>query len=340
MLTIRYEMPAGLLNLEAHELYKKLEGPTLFHLAGRRKPPLFVSVLLHGNEPVGWEAIRHLLSQYQNRELPRALSLFVGNITAARYGLRRLDGQPDHNRIWTSGNTPEHAMATQVYEEMAKIGLFASIDIHNNTGLNPHYACVNKLATPFLHLAALFSRTVIYFVRPQGVQSLAFAELGPAVTLECGQPGCPQGVAHAHEYLTACLHLAEFPFQSVPKQDIELFHTVAVVRIPPGLRVGFHGDDLDLRLIDNLDQLNFQELPVNTLLGWQPSNRNILLTVTNEQDQEISGRYFYLNGTELRTCRPVMPSMLTRDIRIIRQDCLCYLMERMLLPNASFGVSP
>lgn len=334
MLTIRYEVPKGLLDLEAHELYKKLEGPTLFHLEGRRKPPLFVSVLLHGNEPVGWEAIRGLLRQHRNQALPRALSLFVGNVAAARYRLRRLDSQPDHNRIWVQGNTPEHAMAAQVYEEMSKSGVFASIDIHNNTGLNPHYACVNKLSSPFLHLAALFSRTVIYFVRPQGVQSLAFAELGPAVTLECGQPDCPQGVTHAREYLTACLHLAEFPSHPIAKRDIELFHTVAVVRITPKLRVGFHGEDLDLRLVDDLDQLNFQELPANTLLGWQPSERNVLLTATDEQDQEVSKRYFYLDDTELRTCRPVMPSMLTRDIRIIRQDCLCYLMERMQLPNA------
>jgi hypothetical protein len=333
MLTIRYEIPEGLLDLEAHELYKKLEGPTLFHLEGRRKPPLFVSALLHGNEPVGWEAARILLRQYQDQELPRALSLFVGNITAARYRLRRLDGQLDYNRIWAPGNTSEHAMAAQVYEEMSKLGVFASVDLHNNTGLNPHYACVNKLISPFLHLAALFGRTVIYFVRPQGVQSLAFAELGPAVTLECGQPGCPQGVAHAREYLAACLHLAEFPSYPITKRDIELFHTVAVVRIAPELRVGFHGEDLDLRLVDDLDQMNFHELPANTLLGWQRSDRGVLLVVTDEQDQEVNASYFYLDGTEIRTCRPVMPSMLTRDIRIIHQDCLCYLMERMQLPN-------
>jgi hypothetical protein len=335
MLTIRHELPQGLLDLEAHELYKKLDGPTLFHLEGRRRSPLFVSVLLHGNEPVGWEAIRRLLRQYQAQPLPRALSLFIGNVTAARYHLRRLEGQPDHNRIWAPGNTPEHAMAAQVYEEMTKRGLFASIDIHNNSGLNPHYACVNKLESPFLHLATLFNRTVIYFVRPQGVQSLAFAELGPSVTLECGQPGSPQGVAHAAEYLMACIHLAELPAHPVSKRDIELFHTVAVVRAAPGVRVGFHGADLDLRLVEDLDQLNFQELPANTLLGWQHTGQKLLLEVTDEEDREVSARYFCLDGTELRTCRPVMPSMLTREVRIIRQDCLCYLMERISLPEGS-----
>ena len=55
--------------------------------------------------------------------------------------------------------------------------MFASIDIHNNTGLNPHYGCVNRLDPPFLHLATLFSRIVVYFKRPLGVQSAAFASV-------------------------------------------------------------------------------------------------------------------------------------------------------------------
>ena len=333
MLTIRYEIPNGLLDLEAHELYKMLDGPTLFHLQGHRTPPLFISVLLHGNEPVGWNAVRNLLHQHQHQVLPRALSLFIGNISAARHRIRHLDNQPDYNRIWNPGNTSEHAMAKQVFDEISKNGLFASIDIHNNSGLNPHYACVNKLQPSFLHLATLFDRTVIYFRRPQGVQSLAFAELGPAVTLECGKPDNPQGIAHATEYLTACMHLADIPSRPIAKHDIELFHTVAVVRLAPDVQVGFHEDGLDLRLVEDIDHMNFRELPINTLLGWQQSDSDILLRVSDEQDREVAAQYFYLDGNALRIRQPVMPSMLTRDTQIIRQDCLCYLMERMTLPK-------
>lgn len=333
MLTIRQDIPEGLLDLEAHELHKMLDGPTLFHLPGRRKPALFISVLLHGNEPVGWNAIRHLLHQHQNKELPRALSLFIGNIQAAKYYQRRLDHQPDYNRVWDLGDTPEHAMARHVYNEMAKSGLFASIDVHNNTGLNPHYACVNKLDAAFLHLATLFDRTVIYFTRPEGVQSLAFSALAPAVTLECGQPDNQQGITHAIEYLMACLNLAEIPSSPIAKHDIELFHTVAVVRIAPGIQIGFQEDGLDLRLVDNIDHLNFRELPENTQLGWQPLNTQLALRAADEQDREVSDNYFHLDGTALRVRRPVMPAMLTRDTTIIRQDCLCYLMERLALPD-------
>lgn len=342
MLTIRQDIPEGLLDLQSHELYKRLGGPTLFQLPGRRSDPIFISVLLHGNEPVGWNAIRHILYHQQNK-LPRALSLFVGNVEAARYQQRHLENQPDFNRIWpvASGSSaqmvdslPEVFMAKQIYQMMSDSRLFASIDVHNNTGLNPHYACVNSLDATFLHLATLFDRTVIYFTRPEGVQSLAFSRLAPAVTLECGQPDNPQGVAHAIEYLTACLNLSEIPTHPVARHDIELFHTVAIVRVASGIEVGFQDEGYDLRLIDNIDHLNFRELPSDTVIGWQKSHHSLALRTADELDREVSSDYFHLDGNTLKISRSVMPSMLTRNTQVIHQDCLCYLMERLSLPDS------
>ena len=63
---------------------------------------LFVSVLMHGNEPTGWEAVRRVLQRYMQGDepqLPRALSLFIANTAAAaegkvlRYVARLEDGQ-------------------------------------------------------------------------------------------------------------------------------------------------------------------------------------------------------------------------------------------------------
>lgn len=65
----------------------------------RLPEPLFVSMLLHGNETTGLLAVQRLLDKYRDQPLPRALSVFVGNVEAARLGLRRLEGQPDYNRI-------------------------------------------------------------------------------------------------------------------------------------------------------------------------------------------------------------------------------------------------
>ncbi|MFZ3041956.1 MAG: hypothetical protein WA108_09235 [Thiobacillus sp.] len=35
---------------------------------------------------------------------------------------------------------------------------------------------------------------------------------------------------------------------------------------------------------------------------------------------------------EITLRKPLMPAMLTRDEQVIRQDCLCYLMERIRTP--------
>ena len=101
-------VPDGLLELPASALYQQLTGPTLIHLEGLLKRPVVVSVLQHGNENTGWEAIRRLLkSHYQRDNLPRSLAIFIGNPVAARRRLRRLDDQPDLNRCWPGGNEPD-----------------------------------------------------------------------------------------------------------------------------------------------------------------------------------------------------------------------------------------
>lgn len=332
MLTILDHLPPGFLDLDATRLHEILPDPALIHLPGRRPEPVFVSMLLHGNEDTGLRAMQALLREYQDRELPRALSIFTGNVSAARFGLRRLDGQPDYNRIWPGGepgDSPEHAMMRDIVDIMRARRVFASIDIHNNTGLNPHYACVNRLDDAFLHLATLFGRTVVYFLRPTGVQSMAFAELCPSVTIECGQPGQDYGIEHAREFVEACLHLAELPAHPVAAHDIDLFHTVAIVTVPPMVSFGFGEADTELRLLGDLDYLNFRELPAGTLLGWARTGSPAGLAAHNEAGEDVSARYFIRDGGEIRTARRVMPSMLTLDTRVIRQDCLCYFMERL-----------
>ncbi len=335
LLTERDDLPADLLDLPAAALHGRLGGPTLFHLAGRREPALFVSVLMHGNEPTGWDAVRRLLQSYVSGGriglLPRALSLFVGNTAAAAAGLRHLPEQPDYNRVWPgceSAGTPEHALMAGVVARMAARGVFASVDLHNNTGLNPHYACINVIDNRYLHLAAMFGRTVVYFVRPCGVASMAMAPLGPSVILECGKVGQGHGTEHALDYLEACLHLSEHPTHPVPAHDIDLYHTMATVKVPPGVDFGFGGAGRDISFSDDLERLNFRAVPPGTSFGRVHRPDGAVLDVRSEANRDVAERYFVLEDGELRLRTPVMPSMLTLDEDVIRQDCLCYLMER------------
>lgn len=328
MLTEHHTLPEGLLELPCERLHEILPGPTLIHLPGRHQEPLFVSVLLHGNEDTGWEAMRSLLSKYQNRELPRALSLFIGNVAAARDGARHLGDQQDFNRVWKGGDSEEARIAQQVLEAMRQRQVFASIDIHNNTGFNPHYACINVLAQPFLHLATLFSRTVVYFTSPDTVQSRAFSELCPAVTVECGKSGQSQNTGHALAFIEAALNLDHFPEQPLASGDYELFHTVATVKVPAQLSFAFGQQAADLVFPEDLDRLNFRELPTGTEFARINGNGGGL-EAWSEAGEDVAEDFFTLENGSLVTRRPLMPSMLTLNEDVIRQDCLCYLMERL-----------
>ncbi len=332
MLRVTDFVPPGLPDREAGELHDFLGGPTLLHLPGRRTPPLFVSVLLHGDEDSGWRAMRDILRRSLERPLSRALSLFIGNTAAAAKGVRYLPEQPDYNRIWTAegaGEGPEVHMARRVVEEMRARGTFASVDIHNNSGVNPHYGCVRVLDDPSLHLATLFSRTVVFARRPGGVQADAFASLCPTVTVECGQKGGSRGAEHAREYVEACLHLTEIPAGPVREQDLDLFHTVAVARLREGTEFGFGPGPGALRLRPDLDHLNFRELQRGTPLGETGSPPGEVLSVLDESGAEVAELFFSSRGGTLAVRKAFMPSMFTVDARAVRLDCLGYLMERL-----------
>lgn len=326
-------LPEGLLERPAAALYQQLDGPTLITLRGRRQRPLFVSVLQHGNETTGWEAIRRLLkSHYLHDELPRSLVVFVGNPMAARHRLRHLDEQPDYNRCWPGGTTVDRdhaALFRSVHDRLLQLRPVACIDVHNNTGLNPHYAAVNRIRSDYLRLASLFSPKVVYFTMPRGTLSHSMSEFCPALTLECGQAGEIHGTDHTLAFLETCLHLEEVSLRPVDADAVHLFHMVATVRVPDDILFGFGKVPADLALRGDLDSLNFDELPAGTRFGALRNGHARPLRAEDTEGVDVTDLYFDFADGLVRTRRDIMPSMLTLDRRVIQQDCLCYLMERI-----------
>jgi hypothetical protein len=324
--------PEELLEIPACELWRQLRGPALFDIAGRRPDPLFVSVLLHGNEDSGWQAIQAVLRRHRGNPLPRRLLLFVGNVAAARERLRSLPGQQDYNRAWPGTTQPGTATARllrEVFDLVASQAPFASIDLHNNTGRNPHYACVSRLDERHLHLARLFSRTVVYFERPAGVQSAALAQLCPAVVAECGRAGESAGIEHATQLVEAGLALTHFPEHPVPDHDLDLLRTMAIVRVPAQASMSFDGEAADFQFRPDLDSLNFSELDRGAHLGSLGAGCGERLEVAPTHELAPRDGYISYEAGVIRLARPAVPAMLTLDQRAVRLDCLGYLMQRI-----------
>jgi succinylglutamate desuccinylase len=331
MLTVLDALPDGFLSTPARDLHQILPGPTLIRLPGRRAPALFVSVLLHGNEDSGWVGLQQVLREHAGRALPRAMTVLVGNVQAAREGLRRLDAQPDFNRVWPGtvehAQTPEAAAMEQAHRLVTESGLFAAIDLHNNTGLNPHYGVVCSLDAASLHLARLFSRTVVWFRGLAGTQTASFAPRVPAVALECGKPGHATNAEAAARFITAALELAEFPVHGVPAQDLDLYHSVGIVRVRPELSFSFADESAQVCFDPRLDHMNFRELDAGAVFGR--TRHDMPLDVRDEEGRNVASEFFSTEDGVLRLRRAAMPAMLTLDERVVRQDCLCYLMERV-----------
>ncbi|MFC4348371.1 M14 family metallopeptidase [Kordiimonas lipolytica] len=334
MLQTYDQIPDELLTCSVSDLAAILGGPALFYLEGQRKPPLFVTVLQHGNEPTGFEAVQAILKKYGGGLLPRAMWLFIGNVAAAKTGERVLPGQLDYNRAWPGTDMPKCAETSLMEDVVSRVTaepLFASIDLHNNTGCNPHYGCVNVLDTAYLQLASLFSRTVVYFTRPLGVQSAAMAQHVPSVTLECGQAGQYAALTHAIEYLDACLHLHHIPDHPVAPHDIHLLKTMATVKVKAGLSFDFSASGSDICFRTDLDHFNFGLLKSGEAVAQLREGLEMPVFAVDESGADITSDLFVVSSGLLKARNTMIPSMATTNVDVVRQDCLFYVMEEIAM---------
>lgn len=345
-------IPPGLLDAEPQQLAALLGGPALLHLKGdvarqdRPAQALFVSVLLHGNETSGWYAVRRLLRDFPAP--PRDLLVFIGNVEAAAAGVRTLPGQQDFNRMWRN---PE-GVAHDVLRQTAELSLLAVVDLHNNTGKNPHYAVLTDFSTGSLGLAARFSDTAVYIKEPATVLTRAFSPHTPNVALELGPVSDSGATSRGYDFLCGLLPLHRIP-EAAP-ESVRLYRTLARVHLRQGARFGFASDakdgsssdgygeesgagdagvrsgrrnGLDLVLDNAIEASNFTQLPPGTVFGTAANDLG--LQVLDNRHREVTERFFDLRGGRITLTAAVIPAMYTTDPNVVRQDCLCYFMESL-----------
>jgi succinylglutamate desuccinylase len=324
-------LPEGLAEISPQQIRRLFPGPTLIHLKGRVEPPVFLSCVLHGNETSSLRVLQKLQGWIDQHGLPRSLYIFVGNVDAVEAGVRHLDGQPDYNRIWAGGPTWEHAMAQEVLDIARAAEPFCAIDIHNNTGRNPLYACINRLDAEFTHLASLFSSVLVYFDNPPTVISMAMSKICPAVTVEAGRPDEAHGVEAAFNLVVDALHLHAFRTRGT-ERPVTVFQTVGRVELVSGTDFAFRPastSEADLIFPAEMEGWNF--CPQYSGHQWAElaPGKASPIRVYDPDRNDITSDFFRVRAGHVELACDITPSMLTRDEAVIRSDCLGYVMTEI-----------
>lgn len=320
-------LPEKILSINSTELHDVLGGPTIVHLNKEAKENLVISCLLHGNETTGFYAVVDFLKSIDLNHLERGIIILFGNTLAAKSKMRHLPEQKDFNRIWDGGDSAEDMFAHDVIKYCIDKNVFASIDIHNNTGKNPYYGCVNVREDTYLNLARAFSKKVVYFTEPKEVCSMAFSKICPAVTIEAGQPDLAEGIDKVANYLKQIYHLNSLE-ELTPAFHSPIFYTNARIKVHKEARIDFRNEltkDIDISLISTLELLNFDFINEGKCLGW--CRRHDLFTVVDNEGFDVTEQYFEFVEDRIITKRMFIPSMFTMDEYILKEDCLGYVMQ-------------
>ena len=324
--------PPNLFDTPANGLARLLGGPTLLHLSGAEPTPLFVSVLLHGNEHSGWHAVCDVFKQLE--ALPRSLLLFIGNVDAAQAGVRTLPDQTDYNRVWRGHVGPEREWADELLDYVATESPFAAFDVHNNTGRNPHYSVLTNLEPASKGLAGLFSDKAVYIEEPDTVLSRALQNMCPSIAVEVGPIDDQASDARTLELLLAALCLENIPDD--PGDALKLHQAVARVHVPDHVRFDFVGElppqataTDDLLITGGIEAVNFHEIDAGFEFGYSRVPLPQALRVLDPAHNDVTSDYLHLSNGHVQLRQPVIPAMFTTDRQVIRQDCLCYFMQRL-----------
>ena len=113
-------------------------------------------------------------------------------------------------------------------------------------------------------------------------------------------------------------------------QKLFLYSTYATLSISPDTTVCFHPQpflkDRHLCFIDQLDEFNFKQLKVGTVLGKINDSKQMLLIDKNGRN--IFNQFFSIIENNLTVKSPLIPCMLTKDAQIAKSDCLGYIMKK------------
>ena len=163
--------------------------------------------------------------------------------------------------------------------------------------------------------------------------SRAVSDLCPSVAVELGPINDPESDERALSFIKRLADLEALP--SVDPQSLSLYRSVARVHLNPDVTFDFadhHHTHTDVTLTAGIEGVNFHELPGGTTFGRFNKRVHRGVFVLDPTHQDVTDEFFLDEDNEIRLCRSVIPAMYTTDPAVVRQDCLCYFMERITTP--------
>ncbi|MCC5949996.1 MAG: succinylglutamate desuccinylase/aspartoacylase family protein [Nitriliruptoraceae bacterium] len=341
-------LPDALLDADLDTLVRALAVPTLVRLPGLGvTAPRAVSVLLHGDESTGLDAVHRVLHDRRSIGTPLPFDLYVviGNVRAAArepgFAHRFLDDEEDLNRIWgLPASTPQRAAAADILSRLEAAGLHALVDIHNNTGDNPFYAILPRVSPRSIALAGLFTTTILRWDLASATLMQALDPRIVTAAIECGLPGRRRSLAFALDGVRR--YLGALDLDALAPTDHDLLGDLVKVTLRPDARVRFGGaldDDVDLVVRPDADAANFVPVPAGHLVGTAHPDQPWPLRAHDATGAEVTEERFERDGSAIRLRRPGTPVMMTRTVVAARKDCLFYL-ANALGPGVDDGHGP
>lgn len=326
--------PEGPVVAEFGAFVAGLHGPTIVHVAGHdRSRSRVVAGTLHGNEPSGLRAIHRVLADAIRPAVDTWF--FLGAIEAARaapgFAHRMLPGRRDLNRCFRAPfDGVDGRIAARALELLRGTSPELVIDLHNNTGHNPAYGVGVALDGPHLALASAFAGTYVHSTLSLGTFTEAFADLAPAVAIECGRAGDLAADATAHAGLLRVLQAPSLA--TLPVADpLAILVDPVRVQLVAGASLAYADapvPGVDVTLVPDIDRHNFQGLAPEAALGWLAPGRPWPLVAIEVGGGDRSRALLHDDAGVLRARTGFVPMMATTDVAAAQSDCLFYAASR------------
>jgi len=331
-ITIIEEIPLELNDKSPLEFLEQLHGPTLFVLKGASEKNLFISGLLHGNEPTGYLVLFDLMKKLLSGELISQFSLllFLGNVKAAKEGQkfsqRYLDSQEDFNRIW---NDKDHPLVCEMDTLLKKYSVLGALDLHNNSGSNPVYSVFTHKNQEILDLANFLTDKHLFYENPRVLTSYFFRKGIPSLTIECGkrltQEADQAGISMIQKFIMFFEN--KLNNTQIHVSPGKIYGNPCAVKIKEKINFSTTGDDCELNIIPDLEDFNFKVMTSGTSFA-----RTKLLDCPLEvlkNDKNVTSDWLFLKDNEIVSKKKTVILMATTDVLNIKKDCLMYFAEEL-----------